>query len=131
MNIPKLRQQITIKKYHGISWEDNYAWIHQNDILEVLKDPNKLNPEVRKYLEENNKYTECHLKDAKKLQKKLFNEIKGRIKLNDESLVFTDKITIMLLTPFVIFLVFVFANHESKKNISIKIIIPTKNKFIY
>ena len=44
MNIPKLRQQITIKKCHGISWEDNYAWIHQNDILEVLKDPNKLNP---------------------------------------------------------------------------------------
>ena len=51
MNIPKLRQQITIKKCHGISWEDNYAWIHQNDILEVLKNPNKLNPEVRKYLE--------------------------------------------------------------------------------
>ena len=54
MNIPKLRQQITIKKCHGISWEDNYAWIHQNNILEILKDPNKLNPEVRKYLEENN-----------------------------------------------------------------------------
>ena len=65
MNIPKLRQQITIKKWHGISWEDNYAWIHQNDILEVLKDPNKLNPEVRKYLEENNKYTEYHLKNTK------------------------------------------------------------------
>ena len=91
MNIPKLRQQITIKKCHGISWEDNYAWIHQNDILEVLKDPNKLNPEVRKYLEENNKYTEYHLKDTKELQKKLFDEIKGRIKLDDESLSFTDK----------------------------------------
>jgi len=91
MNIPKLRQQITIKKYHGISWEDNYAWIHQNNILEVLKDPNKLNPEVRKYLEENNKYTECHLKDTKELQQKLFAEIKGRIKLDDESLSFTDK----------------------------------------
>ena len=69
MNIPKLRQQITIKKCHGISWEDNYAWIHQNDILEVLKDPNKLNPEVRKYLEENNKYTEYHLRNTKELQK--------------------------------------------------------------
>jgi len=91
MNIPKLRQQITIKKYHGTSWKDNYAWIHQNDILEVLKDPNKLNPEVRKYLEENNKYTEYHLKDTKELQKKLFAEIKGRIKLDDESLSFTDK----------------------------------------
>ena len=91
MNIPKLRQQITIKKCHGISWEDNYSWIHQNNILEVLKNPNKLNPEVRKYLEENNKYTEYHLKDTKELQKKLFAEIKGRIKLDDESLLFTDK----------------------------------------
>jgi len=91
MNIPKLRQQKTIKKCHGISWEDNYAWIHQENILEVLKDPNKLNPEVRKYLEENNKYTEYHLMDTKKLQKKLFDEIKGRIKLDDETLPYTDK----------------------------------------
>ena len=91
MNIPKLRQQKTIKKCHGISWEDNYAWVHQDNILEVLKDPSVLNPEVKKYLEENNNYTEHHLKNTKKIQKKLFNEIKGRIKLDDESLPFTDK----------------------------------------
>ena len=91
MNIPKLRQQKTIKKYHGISWQDNYAWIHQKNILKVLKDPTTLNPEVRKYLEENNNYTEYHLKDTKKFQKKLFDEIKGRIKLDDESLPYTEK----------------------------------------
>ena len=91
MNIPKLRQQKTIKKCHGISWQDNYAWIHQKNILKVLKDPTTLNPEIRKYLEENNNYTEYHLKDTKKFQKKLFDEIKGRIKLNDESLPYTDK----------------------------------------
>jgi len=91
MNIPKLRQQKTIKKCHGISWEDNYAWIHQENILEVLKNPTKLNPEVQKYLEKNNEYTEHHLKDTKKFQKKLFDEIKGRIKLDDESLPYADK----------------------------------------
>jgi len=91
MNIPKLRQQKTIKKCHGISWEDNYAWIHQKNILKILKDPTTLNPEIRKYLEENNNYTEYHLKDTKKFQKKLFDEIKGRIKLDDESLPYTDK----------------------------------------
>ena len=91
MNIPKLRQQKTIKKCHGISWEDNYAWIHQKNILEVLKDPTKLNSEVRKYLEKNNEYTEHHLKDTKKLKKELFDEIKGRIKLDDKSLPYTDK----------------------------------------
>ena len=91
MNIPKLRQQKTFKKCHGISWEDNYAWIHQENILEVLKDPSKLNSEVRKYLEENNKYTEHQLRNTKSFQKKLFDEIKGRIKLDDESLPYTDK----------------------------------------
>ena len=91
MNIPKLRQQKTIKKCHGISWEDNYAWIHQVNILEVLKDPTKLNSEVKNYLEKNNEYTEYHLKDTKEFQKKLFDEIKGRIKLDDESLPYTDK----------------------------------------
>jgi len=91
MNIPKLRQQKTIKKCHGISWKDNYAWIHQENILEVLKDSTKLNSEVRKYLEKNNDYTEHHLKDTKEIQKKLFKEIKGRIKLDDESLPYTDK----------------------------------------
>ena len=91
MNIPKLRQQKTVKKYHGVSWEDNYAWVHQKNILDVLKDSSVLNPEVKKYLEENNNYTEDQLEDTKKIQKKLFNEIKGRIKLDDESLPFTDK----------------------------------------
>ena len=91
MNIPKLRQQKTVKKCHGVSWEDNYAWVHQKNILDVLKDSSVLNPEVRKYLEENNNYTEGQLEDTKKIQKKLFNEIKGRIKLDDESLPFTDK----------------------------------------
>ncbi len=91
MNIPKLRQQKTFKKCHGISWEDNYAWIHQQNILEVLRDPTKLNPEVKKYLEDNNKYTEHHLKNTKDAQKKLFKEIKGRIKLDEESLPYTDK----------------------------------------
>ena len=91
MNIPKLKQQKTIKKCHGVSWEDNYAWIHQQNILEVLKDPKVLNPEVKKYLEENNEYTAYHLKDTREFQKKLFNEIKGRIKLDDESLPYTDK----------------------------------------
>ena len=91
MNIPKLRQQKTTKKCHGVSWEDNYAWIHQENILEVLKDPTKLNSEVRQYLEKNNEYTEHHLKETKEFQKKLFEEIKGRIKLDDESLPYTDK----------------------------------------
>ncbi len=90
MKLPQLKKKPEIKKCHNSSWEDNYSWIHQEDILEVLKDSTKLNPEVKKYLEEENAYTEFHLSDTKKVQKKLFDEIKGRVKLDDESLPFID-----------------------------------------
>jgi len=87
-NPPKLKQKLEVKKYHGIEIKDEYSWIHQNNILEVLKDSSKLNPEVRKYLEEENSYTKHKMKDTEEFQKKLFREIKGRIKLDDESLHF-------------------------------------------
>jgi len=90
MKIPQLKKKSEIKTCHNTSWEDDYSWIHQDNILEVLKDNNKLNPEVRKYLEQENSYTDFHLSDTKNIQKELFNEIKGRIKLDDESLPFKD-----------------------------------------
>jgi len=91
MKIPHLEKKSELKSCHNITWEDNYSWIHQSNILEVLKDGSKLLPKVKKYLEEENAYTEYHLKDTKNLQKKLFDEIKGRIKLDDESLPYKDK----------------------------------------
>ena len=91
MKIPQLRKKPEIKSCHNVTWEDNYSWIHQDNILDVLKDSTKLLPEVRKYLEEENEYTDYNLKNTKNYQKKLFNEIKGRIKLDDESIPFKDK----------------------------------------
>ena len=90
MKIPQLEKKPEIKSCHDKKWQDNYSWIHQKNILEVLKDSSKLLPEVKKYLEEENAFTEYNLKDTKELQKKLFKEIKGRIKLDDESLPFKD-----------------------------------------
>ena len=91
MKIPQLEKKPEIKSCHNIKWKDNYSWIHQSNILEVLKDSSKLLPKVRKYLEEENAYTEYHLKDTENLQKTLFNEIKGRIKLDDVSIPYKDK----------------------------------------
>ena len=90
MKIPQLRKKLEVKSCHDVSWEDNYSWIHQKNILEVLKDSSKLLPEVRKYLEEENAYFEYQMKNTKDSQKKIFNEIKGRIKLEDQSLPFKD-----------------------------------------
>ena len=69
MKVPQLRKKPEIKSCHNVTWEDNYSWIHQKNILEVLKDKKKLNPEVENYLNQENKYAEHHLKDTKILQK--------------------------------------------------------------
>ena len=90
MKVPQLRKKPEKKSCHNTAWEDDYSWIHQKNILDVLKDKNKLDPEVREYLVQENNYTEHHLRDTKDLQKNLFDEIKGRIKLDDESLPYRD-----------------------------------------
>ena len=90
MKVPYLKKKPELKSCHNVEWEDNYSWIHQENILEVLQDKTKLLPEVKKYLEDENKYTDYHLKNTKNVQKILFDEIKGRIKLDDESLPYKD-----------------------------------------
>ncbi len=91
MNIPKLKKIKTKKNYHGIPLEDDYSWVDQPNILDVLKDPKKLNTEVKDYIEANNKITEDYFADVKELQKNLFKEIKGKIKLDDTGLKYKDK----------------------------------------
>ena len=91
MNIPKLKKIKTTKNYHGIPLEDDYSWVDQPNILEVLKDPEKLNTEVKDYIEANNKITEDYFADVKGLQENLFKEIKGKIKLDDTGLKYKDK----------------------------------------
>ena len=91
MNIPKLRKEKDVKTYHEYKLVDDYAYVDQPDILSVLKEPKKLLPEVKKYIEENNKLTDDYFKDTKNIQKKLFNEIKSKIKLDDTSLKYKDE----------------------------------------
>ena len=76
MKIPQLRRKLEIKNCHGYELKDEFSWIHQDNILEVLKDGSKLNPEVRKYLEQENLYTKFQMQNTEQFQKKLFGEIK-------------------------------------------------------
>ena len=91
MNIPKLKKIKTTKNYHGIPLEDEYSYVDQSNILEVLKDPKKLNTDVKDYIEANNKLTAEYFVDVKDLQKNLFNEIKSKIKLDDTGLKYKDQ----------------------------------------
>jgi len=91
MKPPILKKKKSIQTVHNTKLVDNYSWVHQENILEVLTNPKLLNKEVQKHLESENKYTQHILKAEKKNQNKLFKEIKGRIKLADETLPFIDK----------------------------------------
>ncbi|UCH11794.1 MAG: S9 family peptidase [Fidelibacterota bacterium] len=59
---------------HGDVRTDDYYWLRERE-----------NPEVIAYLEAENKYTQQMMAHTEKLQAKLFNEIKGRIKQDDSS----------------------------------------------
>ena len=75
MRIPRLKKKLTKKKCHNIEWVDSYAWIHQENILDVLKDKKKLLPEVKNYLLEENTYTQKIMEDTKSIQKTLFKMV--------------------------------------------------------
>jgi oligopeptidase B len=84
-SIPKINKILNTIKIHNEELIDNYSWIKQKDWKEVILNPNKLNAQVKKYLDEENFFKENQLKDIKDIEKKLFEELKSKIKNEDNS----------------------------------------------
>jgi oligopeptidase B len=84
-SIPKINKILNTVKIHNEELIDNYSWIKQRDWKEVILNPNKLNAQVKKYLDEENLFKENQLKDIKDIEKKLFEELKSKIKNEDNS----------------------------------------------
>ncbi len=75
MKPPVAKKEPKVLKIHGYEIVDNYAW---------LRDRNEpRGPEVIKYLEEENAYTEAMTAKQKPLETALYNEMLGRIKQSD------------------------------------------------
>ena len=70
---------------HGITLVDDYAWLKDANWQEVLRDPDILDADIRKYLEAENAYTESLLGHTASLQRTLVGEMRGRIKEDDSS----------------------------------------------
>ena len=79
-SIPKINKILNTVKIHNEELIDNYSWIKQKDWKEVILNPNKLNAQVKKYLDEENLFKENQLKDIKDIEKKIFEELKSKIK---------------------------------------------------
>lgn len=71
---PKAKIVPKVIETHGETRTDNYFWLRE-----------KTNPEVIKYLEDENAYTAAMMKDTVTLQEKLYKELVGRIQESDVS----------------------------------------------
>ncbi|MGI9036358.1 MAG: S9 family peptidase [Pyrinomonadaceae bacterium] len=80
MKPPIARKEPKVTKINGYELTDDYAW------LRSAKDANgKVRKEVEDYLVAENNYTEAAMKGTKAFQKKLYDEMLGRIKQTDLS----------------------------------------------
>ncbi len=75
----------TIITVHNDSRTDPYFWMRLTDKQKYAKIPDAQTRQVLTYLKEENDYTDSVMKNTVKLQDKLFQEIVGRIKKDDES----------------------------------------------
>ncbi len=77
MRPPVAKKEAKVLKIHGYEITDNYAWLRDRET--------KKNPEIIKYLEEENAYTEAHMGEHKAFADNLYKEMLGRIKQTDLS----------------------------------------------
>ena len=74
MKPPVPKKETKITKIHGYELKDDYSWLRD-----------KKNPEVIKYLEAENAYTESYMKPHLQFADDLYKEMLGRIKQTDLS----------------------------------------------
>lgn len=77
MKPPVAKKEPKITKIHGYELIDDYAWLRDRN--------DKKNPEIMKYLEAENAYTEAFMKPSQPFVDELYKEMLGRIKQDDTS----------------------------------------------
>lgn len=74
---------------HAIKHNDDYHWLRADNWQEVMQKPEKLDSEIRNYLEaENNYFEEKFGKENKNLSEEIYQEIRARIKEDNSSVPF-------------------------------------------
>jgi oligopeptidase B len=73
------------RTFHGVEIADEYAWLRDANWREVMRDPGRLDPEIRAYLEAENEYAKAGLAPLEDLKHKLVAEMRARIKEDDSS----------------------------------------------
>jgi len=88
---PPVAEKYPVKTIlHGRERIDNYHWMRLSDEQKTAKNPDKQTQKVMNNLKEENQYKNAMLKHTEQFQKKIFQEIVGRIKKDDESVPYFD-----------------------------------------
>jgi len=82
---PTATKKDSVLEMHGDKRIDPYFWMRLTDEQKNAEKPDEQTQQVLDYLNAENKHTKSILKPTEDLQKKLFDEIVGRIKKDDES----------------------------------------------
>ncbi|TBW41009.1 S9 family peptidase [Siculibacillus lacustris] len=82
---PEAARRPTMRHVHGVALGDDYAWLRADNWREVMRDPNRLDPEIRAHLDAENAYCAAMLAGTEALQTRLYAEAEGRIKQDDSS----------------------------------------------
>src|SRR5262245_37337902 len=80
---PAAERRPVTQTRHDITLTDDYAWLKAGNWQDVLREPEKLDPAIRAYLEAENAYADANLRGSETLQAQLLAEMKGRIKQDD------------------------------------------------
>jgi len=70
---------------HGVTIQDEYAWLKAENWKEVLRDPSALDPAIRECLEQENAYARAAFAGTEEFQSRLLAEMRGRIKEDDST----------------------------------------------
>lgn len=70
---------------HGITRDDPYHWLRDENWQDVMREPEKLREDIRTHLDAENVWTAHVMAPTEALQETLFAEMKGRIKEDDAS----------------------------------------------
>ena len=88
---PDAAQKPHTTDIHGLQLQDDYFWMRLSDEQKAAKESDGQTTEVVDYLKAENAYTKEAMAPTEGLQEKIYEEIVGRIKKDDESVPVLDK----------------------------------------
>jgi oligopeptidase B len=85
LKLPRAPIRTSVRTVNGIALFDPYGWLKADNWREVLEDPQKLPPDIRRHIEAENAFADSYLEPLRPLMATLKSEIEGRMEKDDSS----------------------------------------------